>query len=126
MGIGLALAATGLFVVRGVGSDPPDSYRSADGQSLRSLLQTDASLPRDAFVLRWTPTAEPATTYRVVLTSEDLHPMADLGPLTATRVTVPATLLADSPAGARVLWRVEATLPGGRVESSHTFTVRMR
>ena len=59
---------------------------------------------------------------------------ADAGPYHAgnsffdveAQFAVDPALLAGLPAGARVLWQVDVTLPGGERVSSQTFTTRVQ
>ena len=50
---------------------PADTFRDAGSYVVESLVKTDETLPRDAFVLRWKPGPE-GSRYQVSVTTEDL------------------------------------------------------
>lgn len=127
----VALAVVALGVVWTVVQAPdraPDEepvYRDAEGLEIRSLLPGDGPLPRDEAVLRWTPVPEGAaegTTYDVLVSTGELDPVAEADGLEEARYRVPPKALEDLPAGAELLWRVEAHLSDGGTVRSPTFT----
>jgi hypothetical protein len=98
-------------------------YRSESGPEIRSTVP--ASLPREAFLLRWEGGPE-GTTYDVLVTSERLEPLDRASRLAEPQHLVEEARLATLAAGDRVLWRVIAHLPGGREAASPTFATAVR
>lgn len=101
----------------------PPVYRSVDGQSIASLLPEGEPLSRDGPVLRWT--AIDNARYRVRVLTADLQPLVEAPDLTAPAYSLPPDLVSRLPAGATVLWQVEADVPAGTIVSP-TFTTRMQ
>lgn len=93
--------------------------------AVESLLGPDAALPRDAFELRWTA-APPGSRYLVRVTTEDLRVLATASDLDAPVLRVPADALESVPAGARVFWQVDVTLPANGRLASRTFVTRVQ
>jgi hypothetical protein len=124
----LAAAAMVLLAVgiqwRGDDGGAPASFREGVQSELRSLVESD-SLPRDSFRLRWSPAGEGAT-YDLQVSTEKLDQVAAASDLIQPWHRVPPDKLAHLPAGTRLLWRVEATLPDGRSLESETFLVTLR
>jgi len=123
----IGLAAL-LVLTVGVGlvqfSRPPaDTFRDAGSYVVESLVPSDATLPRDAFVLRWKPGPE-GSRYEVRVTTEDLRVLTTAADLTSPELTLPRELLSGVGPGTRVLWQVVVALPGGDTVSSQTFVVR--
>lgn len=114
-----ATAALGVWRDR-TGSD---TYRDTSPFAIESLVEDDAVLPREAFRLRWSP-GPPDARYQVRVTTEDLQLIAAASDLDRAEMLVNSADLAAVPAGARVLWQVEALLPGGDRVVSATFVVR--
>ena len=116
--------AVGLFLQ--LSPDRRDSaFRDSDRYVIEPLVQPDATLPRDAFRLRWTPGPQDSR-YQVRVTSEDLQVLTTVSDLTVPELVLDRDLLTSVAPGARVLWQVDVTLPGGETVSSQTFTVRVR
>jgi hypothetical protein len=102
-----------------------DTFRDANTYAVESRVATDAVLPRDDVTLRWTPGPE-GTRYQVRVTTEDLRVITIVSDLIAPELVVDRGALTGVPAGGRVFWQVEATLPGGASASSQTFSVRVQ
>jgi hypothetical protein len=102
-----------------------ETFREVEGYSVESLIDADVALPRSQFQLRWTP-GPPDTRYQVSVTTEDLQVLTIAADLPAAEYVVPGEILASVPSGNRVLWQVDARLPGGERMSSATFTTRVR
>ncbi len=102
-----------------------DEFRAPAGYTVESLVAEDASLPRDAVRLRWTP-APPGARYQVRVTTEDLRVLTTATDLTVPELLVPSDVLASVATGSRVLWQVEVTLPEGATVSSNTFVTRVQ
>ena len=66
-----------------------------------------------------------ATTSQVRVTTEDLRVLATVSDLTMPELALESAVLTSVPSGARVLWQVEATLPGGENVASETFNVTL-
>jgi hypothetical protein len=125
----MGLAAT-LIVAAGirvmlVNRTPADTFRTAAGTAVESRVASDAVLPRDAVVLRWSPGPD-GSRYSVRITTEDLKVLTTAAELTAPEFTVPRDVLGSVPAGGRVLWQVVLAAPGGETVSSQTFVVRVQ
>jgi len=101
-----------------------ETFRDADHYVVEPLVQADATLPRNAFRLRWRA-GPPDSRYRVRVTTEDLRILATVSDLTVPELVVDARELASVAPGSRVLWQVDVTLPGGESISSQTFSVRV-
>jgi hypothetical protein len=127
----LALAAASLVVAVGLGwlalrpgTDRGTAVR-ATGGDIRSLLQSGQALPRERFLLRWTP-GLPGTIYDVEVATIDLKLLARGIALTEPEFLVPTEALAGLPSGTSIAWRVEAALPDGRSVASVTQFNRVR
>ena len=119
-----ALLSLPLWLPSRVGPDPA-AYRDPGAETIRSLLPDGESMPRDAFVLRWTP-APPGTRYSVRVTQADLSPVASTQALEDSEWHVPAERLAGLAEGSVLFWRVEAHLPDGGESASEAFQARLR
>jgi hypothetical protein len=123
----VSFLAVGLYFqqARDAGLRPPAEYRGGEGVAVRAL-DAQKALSRGAARLRWQldPPA-PGARYDVRVTTEELAPIAEASGLAEPELVVPAESLAALPSGARLLWRVEAVLPGGERVASKTFTVRL-
>jgi hypothetical protein len=101
-----------------------ETFRDADHYVVEPLVQADATLPRNAFRLRWRP-GPPESRYRVRVTTEDLQVLTDVPDLPVPELVVDPALLSSVAPGSRVLWQVDVTLPAGESISSQTFSVRV-
>ena len=101
-----------------------ETFRDADHYVVEPLVQADATLPRNAFRLRWRP-GPPESRYRVRVTTEDLQVLTAVSDLTVPELVVDPALLSSVAPGSRVLWQVDVTLPAGESISSQTFSVRV-
>jgi hypothetical protein len=119
----LALSASVIYQVRQSPGSP--IQRGAESSSIRSLIAPEAIVPRSACELTWSADLGDAR-YDVFVTDEDLNALARGTSLDTQRFIVPAAALTPVPSGARILWRVEALLPGGRRYTSPTFTTRVQ
>lgn len=99
-------------------------YRAAGEAEIVSLLPEGEPLDREQPVLLWRlgPEAVPeGTTYDLQVSTAALEPVAEASELEEPRYQLPKEALADLPAGAQLLWRVEARTPDGRRIASPTF-----
>ncbi len=106
---------------------PPAVERSAESAgaaAIRALAGTDAVLPRDRAVLRWTDLG-PEARYTLDVAGEDLALLVTARGLARPEYALPAGALAAVPAGGSVTWRVEAVLPDGRRVASEAFRARV-
>ncbi|HEV7667626.1 MAG TPA: hypothetical protein VGS22_03815 [Thermoanaerobaculia bacterium] len=103
---------------------PAPTLRGA-GSALSTTIEDGARLPRGAFRLAWTPSAEPGTRYTVRVTTEDLRPVAEARRLETASYQVPEAALAALPAGTRLLWLVEARTTDGRTIASPAYEVEI-
>jgi hypothetical protein len=102
---------------------PAETFRDSGRYVIESLVASDATLPRDAFVLRWKPGPD-GSRYQVRVTTEDLRVLTTAVDLTAPELKIPPERLSDVAPNTRVLWQVVVALPGGETVSSQTFVVR--
>jgi hypothetical protein len=119
----LVVAAIGLGIVfrPGPTGEPGTVYRTQEGAWLRSTFEEGVRLPREEFVLRWTPGPE-GTLYDVLVTSETLEPLAREAALESSTYQVPSEALEGLPAGSVILWQITARLPDGRTVESAAHT----
>ena len=94
-----------------------NEFRDQAGYVVRSLVPSETLLSRDAFRLRWTP-APQGSRYQVRVTTEDLRVLATAEDLTVPELLVERERLTGLSAGARVLWQVDVSGPGGERVSS--------
>ena len=118
------LLGTTIGVISLLNRSPGDQFRASSGFVVESLLPAEAALPRAAFRLRWTPGPE-GSRYQVRVTTEDLRVLTTAEDLTEAAFAVDPAVLAGVPAGAPVLWQVDASLPGGERLTSPTFVTRV-
>lgn len=121
----LAALAAGLWWTVVTVPDEPPVYRAAGEAEIVSLLSEGEPLRRNEAVLRWRlgqDGAPEGTTYDLVVSGEDLQPLAEADELGEPSYQVPTEALESLPPGAQILWRVEAHLPDGRSARSPTFT----
>jgi hypothetical protein len=102
-----------------------ETFRDADHYVVEPLVQDEATLPRNAFRLRWRP-GPPDSRYRVRVTTEDMQVVTTASDLMVPELVVDPALLSSVAPGSRVLWQVDVTLPGGGSISSQTFSVRVQ
>jgi hypothetical protein len=129
---GLAAAAALALTVVGVQwlqkPQPGAVYRENEQAVLHSQVAEGQALPRDSFRLKWSaPAAGAGVTYGIQVSTEDLRPVASAEGLKTPEYQVPAAALAGLPAGAKLLWKVEADLPesSGHLTSA-TFVTPVR
>jgi hypothetical protein len=113
----LVVAAAAVAISRWQGPDP--QLRQGTKREIRSLLPEDATLKRDAFVLRWDGAPEGAR-YDLVVTTVNLEVVADVRDLDRPEYRVDPGRLRPLAAGTRLLWRVVAHPPDGSTWSSPT------
>jgi hypothetical protein len=102
---------------------PQETYRSAQ-VSLEPRSLSASTLPRDEFVLRWTPGPQ-GSSYVVRLSTADLQPLLTREGLSRSQLVVPSSVLAPLADGAQLLWQVDIRTPDGRLASSQTFVVTL-
>lgn len=120
----IGVAGIGLVALRAP-LQPDAAWRDATSAAIRSTLIENSSLPRDRFLLAWTP-GPAGTVYDVEVGTPSLQVLSRERALTSPEYLVPTEHLADVPAGGVVAWRVEATLPDGRRVASVTHLNRVR
>jgi hypothetical protein len=103
---------------------PPPVFRQGEEAALRSLVSEDRPLPRADCVLRWEG-GPPGARYTVHVVTEALDAVSSARGLDSAQYRVPAEALQRLPAGARLLWRVEAHAAEGLVRASPTFVARL-
>lgn len=87
---------------------------------IQSALGDATALPRDRFLLRWTPGPR-GTLYDIEVATTDLKLLSRQMALTTTEYLVPPEALAPVAVNDTVAWRVHATLPDGRAVSTVTY-----
>ncbi|NOK11934.1 hypothetical protein [Corallococcus exercitus] len=105
--------------------EDPNRIRGGAAEAITSLVPEATALPREQFMLRWSGVPQ-AVSWSVQVSSEDLKLFHRAERLASREYTVPADVLAELPAGSRILWQVEARLPDGSVQRSNTFVNRLR
>ncbi len=119
-----AAAAAAVVVATTVARPRPSAYREADAVVVRSRIPEGRPLPRSQCTLRWSP-GPAGSHYALRVATEDLTLVAVARGLEVTEYRVPETALAALPAGAKLLWQVEAQSPDGTRLSSMTFVTRI-
>ncbi len=107
------------------GTSPTPVYRDEVPTTIRSLVPEDEPLPREDFLLRWSP-GPAGSLYEVEVTTASLVVVASAPDLEEPSYQVPPSALADLPAAARLYWRVETTLPDGSRVASQTFLAQLK
>jgi hypothetical protein len=102
-------------------ADP--AYRDIDAPTITADAPAGGTLSRSSPALRWT--ALEGARYRVRIFSEELELREESPELTRPEYRLGAPLLDAFPPGARLLWQVEARVPGSPRIMSPTFTVRL-
>ena len=102
-----------------------DQFRSSPAYVVQSRVPDASALPRDAFRLQWAAGPE-GSRYRVRVTTDDLRVLATAADLAVPEFSVAEPLLSALPAGATVLWQVDAYLPDGERVTSRTFVTQVR
>jgi hypothetical protein len=110
------------FVWVGVRHEPNREAvpRAIEGMTIRSAIEDGVALPRDAFQLRWSAGPK-GTIYDVEVGTTDLKLLSRATALTESEYLVPKGALAGLPPNTPIAWRVQATLPDGRVVASVTY-----
>jgi hypothetical protein len=116
--------AVSLPLLLGRGRPGPPVVRGSEVGEIRSLLEDGADLPRDRFVLRWSP-GPAGTRYAIRVADGDLNVIFEKRALEMSEVTVPETALVRLPPDGEVLWQVEAVLPDGARVTSRTYRNRI-
>ena len=99
--------------------------RSSPAYVVQSRVPDAGTLPREAFRLHWAAGPE-GSRYRIRVTTEDLTVLATAADLAAPEFIVASSVLASLPAGATVLWQVDAYLPDGERVTSATFVTHVK
>jgi len=105
--------------------DEGPSFRIGDELTIESLVNDKAGLPRDAFVLRWSPVGQDAR-YLLEVTRTDLDRVARITDLADAEYRVPPEFLEEIADGEILAWRVEARLLDGTVVASPAFLTTLR
>lgn len=103
--------------------DDPRQMRQGDAEGIKALVT--GKVPRSAAVLRWSA-VDDAKHYKLSVTTQALQPVFERAGLTSTELELPADSLASVPVGAKLLWRVEASMPDGTKRRSTTFTTELQ
>jgi hypothetical protein len=99
---------------------PPGADLRGQAASLRSLISETEPLSREACILEWSAGPE-GSRYAIEVASERLALLSQADGLETNRYQVPQEALAALPAGARLVWRVQAHLPDGATIAGGTF-----
>jgi hypothetical protein len=104
--------------------DETPGYREAV-EALAPASLISGSLPRDRFVLKWSPGPQ-GSSYSVRLSTADLTLLLVQQNLASAELTVPASALTPVKSGDRLLWQVEVRLPSGQQIPSETYVVTLQ
>ncbi len=122
--LGVALLLTQIGGAPGtIGADAPYAaeYRSTDAGQNQVVSNVDGvALPRNSFVLQWTPVSG-AVHYSVRVATLDLEQLYIADNLADVALTVPAQALAGVGDGDVVTWQVTAQLSDGSSVRSQSF-----
>lgn len=129
-GLWLALAATvlaafglwRLVTVPATVDGPIAVNREVPAEAIESLVDDGAVLPRQDFVLRWSPADEGAR-YDLRLRTLSLASVAEVFDLDRASHRVDETHFSDLPDGSALLWQVVLHRPDGTTLTSPTFRV---
>lgn len=102
-----------------------DPFRDSERYVVESLVESNTTLPRNAFRLRWAPGPE-GSRYHVRVTTEDLRVLTTESDLTTTELEVRGDLLSTVAPGSLVFWQVDVMLPDGGTVTSPTFVVKVQ
>jgi hypothetical protein len=114
-----AAAILAVFIGFRLHQPAPASYRG-DGTMVESLLEKDASKPRDRFILSWKEVPG-ATSYDLKVSTSGLTLLFQVE-TPATNYQVPESKLQGLPSGAPVYWQVLPVFPDGNHPDEPTFT----
>ena len=99
----------------------PVNTRGGEQSEIRSLLpENHRILPRDGFVLRWTPVPE-AESYTLQVSTSGLVPLFHTEGLTTTSCQVPESALAHLEPGTKIHWTVTPVSKDGSRSQGPTF-----
>lgn len=115
----LVLTVGGIYLRQA--QTPPPEYRG-ERDAIRPL--SGKTLPREAFVLSWTP-VQGAESYDCAVTTAELAAVAEGRRLPTPTFQVPAAALSPLPAGTLLDWRVTAVFPDGGRKQSPTFRTKL-
>ena len=99
-------------------------YRDAT-EPLAPVSLVTGSLPRNRFVLKWSPGPQ-GSTYSVRLSTADLALLFVQQNLASPELSVPVSALTEVKSGDRLFWQVEVRLPNGQQVPSETYAVTMQ
>jgi hypothetical protein len=116
------VAGVATYIALPVGDEGPRYRDAAESLAPDSLV---SSLPRDRFVLKWSPGPQ-GSTYSVRLSTADLALLLVQQNIAGPELTVPASALAHVKSGERLLWQVEVRLPNGQQVPSETYVVTVQ
>lgn len=89
------------------------------------VAMTSENLPRDHFVLRWSPGSQ-GVTYAVRLSTVELRSLFVEEGLTRAEIVVPAEIFDGVSDGTPLLWQIEVREPDGQRRVSQTYTVTLQ
>ena len=114
------MGLTFLFVE--TGAERPQYRQASD--PLAATSTTTSRLPRERFLLRWSP-GPAGSSYTLRVSTGELSPLLSKHELATAEFLVPVETLAKVASGQQVLWQVETRLPDGRRVASETFVVTL-
>jgi hypothetical protein len=118
----LAVAVVGVSLFHGRQEPQAPVYRAQPAEvSITNRVGDGEALPRDRFLLQWTASVPPETTFELTLMTEDLMHLTQIQGLSESAFQVPEEVLQDLPAEAVVNWQIKARLEDGRVFPSPIF-----
>ncbi len=107
----------------GAGSEPAPVYRGVEIRAIASAVPDGVVLTRAQPVLRWTGLE--GARYRVRVLSPELELLEEVDELREPQLTIGMDALGRVPPGGRILWQVEARVPGTAAVASPTFSVQV-
>lgn len=119
----LVLTVAGVYVRQTQKPELTAEYRGEQSK-VEALVPPGEVLPRQGFILAWTPVPG-AESYDLLVTTTELDTVVSPKGLTTTEYQVPADALANLPAGAQLHWSVTAVFPDGERKQSPTFTTAL-
>lgn len=124
-----ALVIIGIAVDRGAEllphSAPPSFRQTTSDTGIRSVISDDATVSREAPVIRWTEAAA-GSRYDVRVFTEDLSSIAFGTGLEKPEFTIPPDTVSSLPRGTRLLWQVDVVARDGSRRPSATFRLRVQ
>lgn len=103
------------------------TYRDPGASSqIVSLIASGASLPRDAFALKWDHQGKGNITYDLKVQTESLEEVLMVSRLEQSEYLLDSSTLEGLPSGTKLLWQVVVRIDGEQVKLSPTFMTTLQ